>query len=140
MKNTAILVLLVIFSIACNDSNNSSATVSKGDESLTPLEVVNKRMALFNENNFDEFIKLYHKNVKIYTYPEQLIGTGANRLASIFKSDFENKLVSVTIVNQMHNGSYVINHELVTYDDKETKYVSIYKVEKGLITNVRFVR
>ncbi len=40
----------------------------------------------------------------------------------------------------MDNGPYVINHELVTNDGKETKYISIYKVEKGLITNVSFVR
>lgn len=33
----------------------------------------------------------------------------------------------------MHNGSYVINHEIVTNEGKETKYISIYKVEKGLL-------
>jgi len=97
-------------------------------------------MNYFNEHNYADFIKLYNTNVKVYTYPDNLMGTGSERLGSIFKSDFESKSVAVKIVNQMENGAYVINHEIVTNDDKETKYISIYKVEKGLITNVRFVR
>ena len=97
-------------------------------------------MNYFNEHNYADFIKQYHKDVKVYTYPDKLMGKGSDRLASIFKSDFENKLVAVKVVNQMNNGPYVINHELVTNDGKETKYISIYKVENGLITSVRFVR
>ncbi len=139
MKKTAILALFTFFLIACSNTN-SDGIPNKGDESLTPLEVVNKRMKFYNEHNFDEFIKLYHKDVKIYTYPKRLVGTGSDRLGPIFKEPFEDKSISVEIVSQMHNGSYVINHELVTHDGEVTKYVSIYEVEKGLITNVRFVR
>ncbi|MEW7280204.1 hypothetical protein ABW636_16560 [Aquimarina sp. 2201CG1-2-11] len=68
------------------------------------------------------------------------MGEGADGLASIFKESFENKSISVKIANQMDNGPYVINHEIVTKEGKETKYISIYKVEKGLIPSVSFVR
>ncbi|MBL4604231.1 MAG: hypothetical protein JKY02_00760 [Flavobacteriaceae bacterium] len=131
--------------MACKNNqqgrNSDTSTLTEQNYSnLTPLEVVNKRMDYFNEHNYDAFIKLYNNNVKVYTYPDKLMGTGSDRLASIFKSDFENKSVAVKVVNQMNNGPYVINHELVTSDGKETKYVSIYKVENGLITDVSFVR
>lgn len=142
MKKTIILSALLSLTLACTNGSktNSTSDNTQNYSDLTPLEVVNKRMALFNEHNYGEFIKLYNTNVEVYTYPTQLMGSGSDRLSSIFKSDFENKLVSVEIVNQMHNGPYVINHEIVTNDGKKTKYVSIYKVEKGLISSVRFVR
>lgn len=132
------VALLMILS--CKESNQSNTATGQAYSDLTPLEVVNKRMQLFNEHNYDEFIQLYNTNVEVFTYPDKLMGRGSDRLASIFKSDFENKSVSVKIVNQMDNGPYVINHEIVTSNGKETKYISIYKVEKGLIRSVRFVR
>ncbi|WP_109852270.1 nuclear transport factor 2 family protein [Aquimarina sp. AU58] len=140
-----LLLLLVLLLITrCDTEAEKNAVDSNPSEqfesNLTPLEIVNERMRFFNAHNYDEFIKLYHKNVKVFTYPDKLMGTGSDRLASIFKTDFENKSVSVKIENQITNGPYVINHEIVTNDGKPTKYVSIYKIEKGLITNVSFVR
>ncbi|MDY8136070.1 hypothetical protein [Aquimarina sp. 2201CG5-10] len=142
MKRIAILGILIILSIACknNSKSNSAVENSQNYSDLTPLEVVNKRMSYFNDHNYDEFIKLYNTNVEVYTYPDKMMGKGSDRLASIFKTDFENKSVSVKIVNQMDNGPYVINHEIVTNDGKEKKYISIYKVEQGLISSVSFVR
>ena len=145
MKKLTIISLTLLFiAAACKESskgaNNEVSTAKQNYSNLTPLEVVNKRMKYFNEHNYDEFIKLYNTNVKVYTYPDNLMGTGSDRLEFIFKSDFESKSVAVNIVNQMDNDSYVINHEIVTNDGKETKYISIYKVEKGLITSVSFVR
>ena len=142
MKKVTIIGLIMFFIMACKDNPEvaSTAETDQNYSNLTPLEVVNKRMNYFNEHNYADFIKLYNTNVKVYTYPDNLMGTGSDRLGSIFKSDFENKSVAVKIVNQMDNGPYVINHEIVTNDGKETKYVSIYKVEKGLISTVSFVR
>ncbi len=142
MKKVTILTALIILLISCNDSSKNNNTISNTQNysNLAPIEVVNKRMNYFNEHNYNEFIKLYNTNVEVYTYPNRLMGKGSDRLATIFKSDFENKSVSVKIVNQMDNGPYVINHEIVTNNGKETKYISIYKVEKGLISSVSFVR
>lgn len=142
MKKITFLAILILSIISCKDSskNNNGLNSEQNYSNLTALEVVNKRMDYFNKHNYSEFIKLYNLNVEVYTYPDKLMGKGSDRLASIFKSDFENKLVSVKVVNQMNNGPYVINHEIVTNDGKETKYISIYKVEKGLIDRVSFVR
>ena len=106
----------------------------------TPLEIVNKRMKFYNQHNFEKFIELYDNDVKIYTYPDKLLGIGIQHLTSIFKPTFAAKSIEVRIVSQMNNGIHVINHELVTEDGIETKYISIYEVIDGLITSVRFVR
>jgi hypothetical protein len=106
----------------------------------TALEIVNKRMDFYNQHNFVDFIELYAEDVKIYTYPKKLLGTGTENISSIFKPKFESKSIQVEIVNQMNNGKHVINHEIVTEDGIETKYISIYEVNDGLISSVRFVR
>lgn len=140
MKKIARLIIVIFLLTGCNVNNKSKVEDTQNYSNLTPLEVVNTRMKYFNEHNYNKFIKLYNTNVEVYTYPGRLMGKGSDRLASIFKKDFENKSVKVKIVNQMYNGPYVINHEIVTNNGKETKYISIYKVEKGLIKSVSFVR
>ncbi|WP_100613739.1 nuclear transport factor 2 family protein [Confluentibacter citreus] len=105
-----------------------------------PLEIVNKRMELYNQHNFSEFIKLYADDVEIYTYPDILLATGSDNITSIFQPKFNAKSIRVEIINQMNNGNYVINQEIVTEDGVETKYVSIYEVKEGLIKSVKFVR
>jgi hypothetical protein len=115
-------------------------TAHAQNTSPTPLEIVNKRMQFYNQHNFNEFIKLYAPNVEIYTYPDQLLATGVDNIASIFKPKFIAKSIKVEIVSQMHNGNYVINQEIVTEDGGQTKYVSIYEVRGGLIQSVKFVR
>jgi hypothetical protein len=106
----------------------------------TPQEIVNKRMDFYNQHNFVEFIKLYSPDVKVYTYPDKLLGTGTDNITSIFKPKFIAKSIKVEIVSQMYNGSHVINHEIVSENGIKTKYISIYEVEGGLIKSVRFVR
>lgn len=140
MKKLILSIFILTFLIGCNSDKTDIKQNREHDSSLTPLEVVNKRMDFYNRHDFDEFIKLYGDEVKIYTYPEKLLGTGIDNISSIFKPKFSDKSIQVVIISQMNNGDHVINHEIVTEDGIDTKYVSIYEVENGLITSVRFVR
>lgn len=106
----------------------------------SPLEIVNQRMSSYNEHDFERFIQLYHADVKIYTYPDKLLATGVDNIRSIFYPKFAAKSIHVKIVHQMTNGNHVINHEIVTENGLETKYISIYEVQEGRISSVRFVR
>jgi hypothetical protein len=115
-------------------------TAQEQNTTPTPLEIVNKRMAFYNQHNFMEFIKLYSDDIEIYTYPNKLLGTGTDNIASIFKPKFIAKSIKVEIISQMHNGNHVINHEIVSENGIQTKYISIYEVKDGLIKSVRFVR
>lgn len=97
-------------------------------------------MEAYNNHNFKRLIDLYAENISIYTYPDSKLAEGKPNLESIFKPLFAEGKVKVKIIKQIENGSYVINEEIVSYPNENKKYVSIYKVEKGLITEVRFVR
>ncbi|RYY77237.1 MAG: hypothetical protein EOO52_07095 [Gammaproteobacteria bacterium] len=131
MKNLFSLLMLVTALVM------SSHSWSK---ELSPIEVVNKRMDAYNKNNFDGLISLYSENISIYTYPDSKLAEGKANLEAIFKPLFAEGKVKVKIIKQIENGSYVVNEEIVSYPNESKKYVSIYKVEKGLITEVRFVR
>ena len=130
----ATVTLLLVFVLI------GSGFAQEKSSKITPLEIVNKRMDLYNQHNFSEFIKLYADGVEIYTYPDQLLAVGKDNLTSIFEPKFAAKSIKVEIVSQMNNGDYVINYEIVTEEGKETKYVSIYEVSNGLIKSVKFVR
>lgn len=124
---TTLIVILLSIGFGFSQQQNSK---------ITPLDIVNKRMDYYNKHDFSEFIKLYANDVKIYTYPDKLLGTGIGNLTSIFAPKFTAKSIKVKIVSQINNGNYVINHEVVTEKGLETKYVSIYEVKEGLIKSV----
>jgi len=131
------IILIGVLFVGCKEKTIETKT----SESISsPLEIVNKRMEYYNLHNFEKFIKLYADDVKIYTYPNKLLGKGTENITSIFKPKFASKSIQVEIVSQMNNGNHVINHEIVTENGIETKYVSIYEINNGLITSVRFVR
>jgi hypothetical protein len=140
MKKLIFSILIVNLLLGCNSDKTDNEQTRNQNSNLTPLEVVNNRIDLYNQHDFSEFIKLYANDVKIYTYPDKLLGTGTDNITSIFEPKFAAKSIKVEIVSQMNNGNYVINHEIVTEEGIETKYVSIYKVKDGLIKSVKFVR
>lgn len=133
MKNK--MLLTIVFTIFTAPSFSWAA-------SLLPIEVVNQRMDAYNSHDIKKFMALYAENISIYTYPDVKLAEGKEHLESIFKPMFAQAKdgPQVKIVKQVENGSYVINEEVVNYSNENKKYVSIYKVEKGLITEVRFVR
>lgn len=130
-----ISVSIIVFFLSLNFGIVHGQTITP-----TPLEIVNKRMAFYNQHNFTEFIKLYAPNVEIYTYPNTLLATGTDNVTSIFKPKFIDKSIKVEIISQMFNGNYVINHEIVSENGIQTKYISIYEVKDDLIKSVKFVR
>lgn len=110
------------------------------NEIKSPLAVVNQRMHAYNQYDLKQFLATYHENVQIYTYPDKRLAEGKEHLQSIFEPMLKEGKVKVKIHHQIQKDSYVINHESVTYGTTETEYVSVYKVENGLITEVRFIR
>lgn len=131
MKQLCYLVLMVVA---------LSQQISAGEPLLSPLEVVNKRMAAYNQHDTTAFLATYSDTVQIYTYPDKQLAGGKAHLRLIFEPMFSEGNIEVKIHQQIEKDSYVINHETVTYAGKSTDYVSIYKVVDGLIVEVRFVR
>jgi hypothetical protein len=110
------------------------------DPQRMPLEVVNLRMKYYNEHRIDDMLALYAENIEIYTYPDRLLGRGKDHLRKVFEEVLSDASVRVAISKQIAKDGFVINEEVVSYQDKPTRYVSIYEVRSSLITSVRFVR
>jgi hypothetical protein len=110
-------------------------------EKPTPTSVVNFRMDAYNRHDLVSFLNNYAEDVQVFTYPNIPLGNkGKNHLKNIFEPMFKEAKVSVKIIHQIAQGRYVINHEIVSYNGNEQKYVSIYEVENGLIKTVQFIR
>ena len=115
--------------------------VLSDDNKAKPIDVVNARMDSYNKHDMKTFLEAYSEEIQIYDYPNSPIGKkGKAHINMIFSPMFEEGKIHVKIHHQITQGNYVINHETVTYGDKETKYVSIYEIENDLIKSVRFVR
>jgi hypothetical protein len=132
MKYSVLITMLLILSYFGFSQTRQANTPA--------LDIVNQRMYFYNHHNFEKFINLYSDSIKVYTYPEKLLATGKDNLTSIFQPKFSAKSIRVKIVNQISNGDYVINQEIVTENGTDTKYVSIYEVKNDLITSVKFLR
>lgn len=107
---------------------------------LTPLEVVNSRMAAYNDHDLEAFLAVYSPTVDLYEFPDQLLGSGHDHLRMIFDPLFAAAVVHVDARHQAGAGSFIVNEELVTYEDRTQPYISIYEVSDGLIQSARFIR
>jgi metallo-beta-lactamase class B/metallo-beta-lactamase class B GIM len=116
-------------------------SVSSVEKNTKPIDIVNARMDAYNKHDIKAFLETYSEEIQIFDYPNTPIGKkGKAHIKMIFAPMFEEGNIQVIIHHQIEQGNYVINHETVTYGDKETKYVSIYEIKNGLIKSVRFVR
>lgn len=108
---------------------------------LTPLEVVNARMAAHNDHDLEKFMATYSDSIQIYDFPDTPLGSrGKDHIKNIFATLFKNNSVKTTVKSQMVNGKYVVNRESVIREGKITEYISIYEVENELIQSVRFIK
>lgn len=107
---------------------------------MSPLEVVNRRMSLYNAHDLEGFLAMYSPDIAIYDYPDTFFGSGIDHMRGIFAPLFVPGGVQTEVLSQLVSGSHVINEEIVTYPDKEVRYVSIYEVREGKIQSVRFLR
>ena len=108
---------------------------------LTPLEVVNARMAAHNAHDLEAFMATYSETIQVYDYPDIPLGTrGKDHIRSIFTPLFEKQAVHTTIRSHMVNNKYVVIRETVVREGETTEYIAIYEVEDNLIQSVRFIK
>lgn len=127
--------MIVLFFLVC------SVSAFTTESAATPLSVVNARMDAYNRHDLDAFLKNYADDIQVFTYPNIPLGSkGKPHLRGIFAPMFKEAGMSVEIIHQIVQGRYVINHEIVSYNGNDQKYLSIYEVENGLIKSVQFIR
>ena len=107
------------------------------------LVPVQTQLDAYNTGDLELFLSAYADDVKIYNYPDELTMEGKatmrERYGNMFASqpDLQCRLVSRTVM-----GDRVVDHESVVHlrGEAPNEVVAIYRVEGGLITEVRFMR
>lgn len=107
------------------------------------LVPVQTQLDAYNTGDLELFLSAYADSVKIYDYPDQLRMTGKEAMREIYGGMFQQlpelqcRLVSRTVM-----GKTVIDHESVVFsaDQNPTEVIALYRVENGLIVEVRFLR
>ena len=134
-QNRSIVVSAILL-LACGASNAENQK-----KPLSPLDVVNARMAAHNDHDLEKFLSVYSPDIQVYDYPGKPIGEkGKPHIRKIFEPLFADGAVRVEIHQQIAKGNYVVNEETVVRRGTTYEYVSIYEIEKGLIKTVRFIR
>ena len=120
----------------------------KARQSRESMAVIEQLIAAYNARNIDAFIKMYDENVEFYTFPNELMFTGKEKLIARYGIMFKKlKCIKSSPIKRIVLGNIVIDHELsetCTQDpkvvDKRSEFVTSYKIENGKITKVLFFR
>ena len=113
------------------------------DDAYAALTPVQTQLDAYNTGDLELFLSAYADTVKIYSFPDQLTMEGKDAMREAYGSmfattpDLQCRLVSRTVM-----GNRVVDHESVIRRRGEpaTEVIAIYRVEEGVITEVRFLR
>ena len=123
--------------IAVNSSKTRLAFVAED----SPAKIVQKQLDAYNARDIDAFLDTYSENVKLYTFPNQLLSEGKTAMESQYGSFFENTPdLHCSIKNRIVIGNKVIDEESVTANGSTFSAVAIYEVANGKIVKVTFLR
>jgi Uncharacterized conserved protein len=123
--------------IAVNSSKTRLAFVAED----SPSKIVQKQLDAYNARDIDAFLDTYSENVKLYTFPNQLLSEGKTAMENQYGSFFENTPdLHCTIINRIVIGNKVIDEESVMANGSTFSAVAIYEVANGKIVKVTFLR
>lgn len=103
------------------------------------LDVVARRTAAYNEHDIEAFLATYDENVRIYEYPDKLLGEGTERMRRIFGPQFAENDGLIVLHSQHVLEHTVVSDETVTFYGNTEHNIGIYTVRDGLIVEVRLI-
>ncbi|MEO1481765.1 MAG: nuclear transport factor 2 family protein [Myxococcota bacterium] len=137
MLTRIIGAVVVVFGASCAAVTPAAGPPS--DEEEQALEVVRKRTEAYNAHDLESFIASYDPMVRVYEYPETLLGTGVERMRKIFGPQFADGEGKIEVIRRRALEHTVISDEWVTLYGKSEHNIGIYTVRDGRIVEVRLV-
>jgi len=104
--------------------------------------VVQKQLDCYNSHDLEGFLATYHEDVEILNLIDgTVIMTGLAAMRKRYGERFEVSKVHARLDNRIVIGNKVIDHEHVTFADREgfVKAVAVYEVKDDLIKRVFFI-
>jgi hypothetical protein len=135
----AFLFVAITSSCAAAQPHESGNVVSPNLEEQEALRVVAQRIAGYNSHDIAVFLAAHAEQVQIYEFPERKIGVGRAHLKRIFAPQFELGKGHVEVLGQFAIGNRVVSRENITVDQIVERLVTVYTVEKGVITSFRLI-
>jgi hypothetical protein len=134
-----LLFVVITSSFAAAQPNESDSIVSRNSEEQEAIRIVGQRIAGYNSHDIAVFLAAHAEQVQIYEFPERKIGVGRAHLKLIFAPQFELGKGHVEVLGQYAIGNRVVSRENITVDQMVERLVTVYTVEKGVITSFRLI-
>ncbi|CAL2101388.1 Amidohydrolase [Tenacibaculum sp. 190130A14a] len=108
----------------------------------TPEQLAQQQLNAYNAGDIDAFLAPYSEDVEIYNFPNTLTNKGKDKIRPGYKEMFEKyPNLHCELVKRIVNKNTVIDHERITgIGEGSFTAIAIYKIEKGKIAKVYFVR
>jgi hypothetical protein len=130
---------LVLTSSCATANQDEHAPHPTTAEERAVLAVVTQRIAAYNSHDIDAFLATYDPNVRIFVFPDRLLGTGTDRLRRIFGPQFARGDGTVRVRVQDVIDTKVVSAEDVTIGGVMERNISIYTIVGGRIQEVRLI-
>jgi imidazolonepropionase-like amidohydrolase len=103
----------------------------------TPEMLIQRQLNAYNARNLEAFLDTYADDVKLYDFPDSLIGSGKEKMKAMYGDFFKTAAnLHCEIVDRIKLGNTIIDHERVRFNDKVINAVAIYEVSGGKIVSV----
>lgn len=106
------------------------------------VEIVEKQLEYYNENDLDNFVLCFSEDIEVYNFgSNELRYKGRDEMKKRYKKGFEVDKTYAHLENRIVIGNRVIDHERVSKVTSDSiKYaVAIYEVEDNIIKKVWFM-
>ncbi len=137
--------LLFVFALCAASAPLSPALSEPASEARQAheeraLEAAAARNAAVNANDIEAFLSAYAPDVRVYQYPDKLLGSGVDRMRMLFEGIFQDEGAAVTVHGQWALGPVVTSRETLTLYGVSEDLISVYTVDgAGRITEVRLI-
>ena len=134
MRVCKILIIILLISLPYQLSwsqNNDPQSAAQG------------QLEAYNRQDIDAFLSWYSDEVEVYNFPDELIYRGKVKMRERYSNAWkQNPNQKASVTNRMVNGNTVIDMEHVTGRNNgiENNVIAIYKIDKGMISKVYFIR
>lgn len=148
-RNTLVNVILLCV-VACSPAQDTVSTIPADPVTLSEpepftsaeraaIDVVARRTAAYNAHDIEAFLATYDENVRVYEYPDDLLGEGKDRMRRIFGPQFAENDGSIVVHSRHALEKVVVNYETVKFFGKTAQNIGVYTIAEGLIVEVRLI-
>ncbi|MFN3195694.1 MAG: nuclear transport factor 2 family protein [Chlorobiota bacterium] len=138
MKKT-ILLLLLFASIQISQTKEKEMT----EIEQTAERLATEQLEAYNNRDIDKFLVPFSDSVEIYTFPDELMYKGKEKMRDRYGKMFEKAVnLHCKLTHREVLGNVVIDTEEVTgiIEGEIVNAIAIYTIENDKIQNVHFIK